>query len=114
MRIDAGRFTVRLAETDEDVAAAQRLRYKVFVEEMNAQTSPEDAELRRERDEFDSYFDHLILIDNEAQHDDPLDFVAGVYRLLRGEAAANRSLLGGDGGGRDFAAAARCASVAWF
>lgn len=88
MRIDAGRFTVRLAETDEDVAAAQRLRYKVFVEEMRAKASPEDTALRRERDEFDAYFDHLILIDNEAEHEDPLDYVAGVYRLLRGEVAA--------------------------
>ncbi len=88
MRIDAGRFTVRLAETDEDVAAAQRLRYKVFVEEMDASASSEDAALRRERDEFDAYFDHLILIDNEADYEDPLDYVAGVYRLLRGEIAA--------------------------
>jgi len=86
--IDAGRFTVRLAETDEDGAAAQRLRYKGFVEEMNANASAEDTALRRERDEFDAYFDHLILIDNEAEHQDPLDYVAGVYRLLRGEVAA--------------------------
>lgn len=89
MRIDAGRFTVRLAETEEDVAAAQRLRYKVFVEEMQAAASPEDTALRRERDAFDAYFDHLILIDNEAEPDDPLDYVAGVYRLLRGAVAKN-------------------------
>lgn len=88
MRIDAGRFTVRLAETEEDVAAAQRLRYVVFVEEMGASASPEDAALRRERDSFDEHFDHLLLIDNEAKPDDPLDGVAGVYRLLRGTVAA--------------------------
>ena len=87
MRIDAGRFTVRLAESETDIAAAQRLRYRVFVEEMGASATPEDAELRRERDSFDQFFDHLILIDTEAEHDDPLDYVAGVYRLLRGEVA---------------------------
>ena len=87
MRIDAGRFTVRLAESDEDVAAAQRLRYRVFVEEMGAKTSPEDAALRMERDAFDQHFDHLLLIDNEAEPEDPLDGVAGVYRLLRGAIA---------------------------
>lgn len=87
MRIDAGRFTVRLAESEEDVAAAQRLRYRVFVEEMGAKPSPEDAALRRERDRFDEFFDHLLLIDNESQPDDPLDGVAGVYRLLRGKVA---------------------------
>lgn len=84
MRIDAGRFTVRLAESDEDVAAAQRLRYRVFVEEMGATPSPDDRALRRERDAFDPYFDHLLLIDNHAKPADPLDGVAGVYRLLRG------------------------------
>lgn len=87
MRIDAGRFTVRLAESDEDVAAAQRLRYRVFVEEMGAKPSAEDAEVRRERDAFDEHFDHLLLIDNEVTPEDPLDGVAGVYRLLRGAVA---------------------------
>ncbi|QIE54682.1 GNAT family N-acetyltransferase [Pikeienuella piscinae] len=87
LRIDAGRFTVRLAESDEDVAAAQRLRYRVFVEEMGATPSPDDRALRRERDAFDPYFDHLLLIDNHAKPADPLDGVAGVYRLLRGDVA---------------------------
>ena len=87
MRIDAGRFTVRLAENDDDVAAAQRLRYRVFVEEMGARASAADAAERRERDQFDEHFDHLLLIDNEVDHDDPLDGVAGVYRLLRGAVA---------------------------
>lgn len=87
MRIDAGRFTVRLAENDDDVAAAQRLRYRVFVEEMGATPSDEDRALRRERDSFDPFFDHLLLIDNESKPEDPLDGVVGVYRLLRGEVA---------------------------
>ncbi len=87
MRIEAGRFTVRLAETEEDVAAAQRLRFKVFVEEMGAHASEQERAQRRERDEFDPYFDHLLLIDNESASDDPLDAVAGVYRLMTGTMA---------------------------
>ena len=90
MRIDAGRFTVRLAETEDDVAAAQRLRYRVFVEEMGATPSPEDAAIRRERDRFDDFFDHLLLIDNNATPEDPMDGVAGVYRLLRGKVAREK------------------------
>ncbi|MEM8753631.1 MAG: GNAT family N-acyltransferase [Pseudomonadota bacterium] len=90
MRIDAGRFVVRLAETEEDVAAAQRLRYRVFVEEMGAKPRPEDEALRRERDDFDEHFDHLLLIDSEAEPEDPLDGVAGVYRLLRGAVARDK------------------------
>jgi putative hemolysin len=87
MRIDAGRFTVRLAESDDDVAAAQRLRYRVFVEEMGATPSPEDAEIRRERDRFDPHFEHLLLIDNESDDPEVERGVVGAYRLLRGSRA---------------------------
>jgi len=83
MRIDAGRFTVRLAESDEDVAAAQRLRYRVFVEEMGATPDPADAAERRERDRFDPWCDHLLLIDSESDEADVERGVVGVYRLLR-------------------------------
>lgn len=87
MRIEAGRFTVRLAETEADVAAAQRLRYRVFCEEMGATPAPEDEACRRERDSFDPYFDHLLLIDNETANPDVEAGVVGVYRLMRGDQA---------------------------
>jgi putative hemolysin len=87
LRIEAGRFTVRLAESERDVAAAQRLRYRVFVEEMGAVATPEEHAERREVDEFDPYFDHLLLIDNECAGADPLDCVVGAYRLMTGTMA---------------------------
>lgn len=87
MRIEAGRFTVRLAENDADVAAAQRLRYRVFVEEMGATASPDDARARRESDRFDPYFEHLLLIDNECTDPDIELGVVGVYRLMRDDNA---------------------------
>jgi len=87
MRIDAGRFTVRLAEDEADVAAAQRLRYRVFVDEGGAHTSPEDAAERRERDRFDPYFEHLLLIDQECENPDLERGVVGVYRLMRRDRA---------------------------
>jgi len=83
MRIDAGRFTVRLAEDERDVAAAQRLRYRVFVEEMGAVPSPGEAADRRERDRFDPYFEHLLLIDTQCTDPDRERGVVGVYRLMR-------------------------------
>ena len=86
MKVDVSRFEVRLAKSDEDIAAAQRLRYKVFVEEMGAQASPEEHTARQERDKFDPYFEHLLLIDKQSSGD-PLDKVCGVYRLMRGSAA---------------------------
>ena len=87
MRIDAGRYTVRLAESEEDVAAAQRLRYRVFVDEMGATPHPEHAGERRESDRFDAWCDHLLLIDNESAEADVERGVVGVYRLLRGARA---------------------------
>ncbi|MEC9435290.1 MAG: GNAT family N-acyltransferase [Pseudomonadota bacterium] len=82
MQIDAGRFTVRLARDEADIAGAQRLRYRVFVEELGASASADEQALRREIDEYDAHFEHLILIDNESASDDPLDRVAGAYRLM--------------------------------
>lgn len=87
MRIKVGRFLLRLAESEEDVRAAQRLRYAVFVEELGAKTSEEGRAARLEIDAYDPFCEHLILIDEEAHPEDPLDKVVGVYRLLRGSEA---------------------------
>ncbi len=87
MDVARDRFEVRLAETEEEVVCAQRLRYKVFVEEMGATPSAEDARDRLERDIFDPHFDHLILLDREYTPEDQLDRVIGVYRLMRKDAA---------------------------
>ena len=61
MTISAGRFTARLAETDDDIRAAQRLRYRVFVEEMGAnryagttRRTPRNRPLRRDMRSSDS------------------------------------------------------------
>lgn len=78
-------FTVKLATNAAELRAAQRLRYRVFVQELGAKTDASSAALGLERDAFDPYFDHLILIDNSC---DTPDNVAGVYRLLRGDVAA--------------------------
>ena len=87
MLVDAGRFVVRLAETADEVAAAQRLRYRVFVEEMGATAVPADVAARRERDRFDPYFDHLLLIDRDCADDDLELGVVGVYRVMLGARA---------------------------
>jgi putative hemolysin len=92
MKIDSGRYTVRLAENDADVAAAQALRYAVFVDEMGAKPSPEDKAERRERDRFDPHCQHLLLVDNNIDTDIDTDAarngrVVGVYRLLHGSTA---------------------------
>lgn len=80
------KFTLKLAETPEELKAAQRLRYKVFVEELGGHGDMVDDENRLEKDRFDSYFDHLILIDENLQAA-PIDQVVGVYRLLPSDRA---------------------------
>ena len=88
MTIDASRYRVKLAETEAERAGAQRLRYRVFVEEMGARASAEERAARREWDDFDPFFDHLVLLSLDAGIVDPLDRVVGAYRLLRSEVAA--------------------------
>jgi putative hemolysin len=74
-------FTLRLAQDARDLQAAQRLRYRVFVEELGADGPLVDHAAQLERDDFDPIFDHLLLIDTRR---DPasLEDVVGVYRLL--------------------------------
>ncbi|MEO0387253.1 MAG: GNAT family N-acyltransferase [Pseudomonadota bacterium] len=78
--LDRKRYEVRLARSSLDVRAAQRLRYRVFVEEMGATATEADHRARLECDRFDPIFDHLLLIDQTVA--DPLDRVVGAYRLL--------------------------------
>lgn len=87
MKIDLGRYRVQIARTETERMAAQRLRYRVFVEELGAKATPEEHAARREWDRFDPWFDHLILVDLRETSPDPLDAVVGVYRLLRDEVA---------------------------
>ena len=81
---DRKKFTVRLAETEEEVLASQQLRYRVFVEEMGAQVDAKSTRDRVEQDAFDPYFDHLVLID---EHASGSDRIVGTYRLLKGDIA---------------------------
>ena len=60
MDVAEGRFEVRIASSEEEIVSAQRLRYRVFVEEMGADPNPADAEARLERDAFDPFFDHIL------------------------------------------------------
>jgi L-ornithine Nalpha-acyltransferase len=87
MTADATPYALRLAATDQDLKAAQRLRYEVFVVELGGDGPLVDHEARLERDAFDPYFDHLVLVDLRR---DPagLDHVIGAYRVLPGDRRA--------------------------
>ena len=74
-------LTVRLAASENDLLAAQKLRYRVFVQEMGGNGSLVDHVAGLERDRFDAVFDHLLLID-ENRDAAACDHVVGAYRLL--------------------------------
>jgi putative hemolysin len=75
---------LRLATSEQDVLGAQRLRYRVFVEELGGDGTHVDHVGRFERDAFDDYADQLVLID-PLREEGQLDHVVGVYRLLRSD-----------------------------
>lgn len=74
-------FSVKIAETDAELRAAQALRYDVFVRELGGGGVMVDHEQGLEMDRFDPFFDHMLVTDNKAGQ------VVGVYRLLRGAQA---------------------------
>lgn len=77
-----GEFELRLASGPEDLRAAQVLRYAVFVEELGGDGPLVDHAAGLERDEYDAFYDHLMLIHRDS------DAVVGVYRLMRDDRAA--------------------------
>ncbi|MFV2052727.1 GNAT family N-acetyltransferase [Aliiroseovarius sp. YM-037] len=86
MKVADPKFEIRLAQREPDLLAAQRLRYDVFVDELGGDGELVDHDKRLERDAFDPFYDHLILIDKRRSEAE-LDHVIGVYRLLLGEKA---------------------------
>lgn len=68
------RLTVRLAQSADEVRQAQKLRYRIFGEEMGARLA--SAEMGIDCDDYDELCDHLIVL-NQASGE-----VIGTYRML--------------------------------
>jgi putative hemolysin len=81
-------FTITWASNAEEIKEAQRLRYKVFAEEMGANL-PVNAQ-GLDVDEFDDYCDHLLIRDQESLK------VVGTYRVLPPHKAAEIGRLYSD------------------
>lgn len=73
-------LSLQLATTTHDIAAAQRLRHRVFVEEMGARAASQDR--GREQDFFDPWCEHVIVRDRSSGD------VVGTCRLLTAKNAA--------------------------
>jgi putative hemolysin len=73
------KLAMSLARTEGEVREAQRLRYKVFAEEMGAKM-PVHAD-RIDEDRYDRYCEHLLVRDSDT------GVVVGTYRILSPEQA---------------------------
>lgn len=76
----ARNLTVRLAQGDADVAAAQRLRWEIFCAGLGAGSKASDT---RDVDPYDALCDHLLVEDSGR--------AVGTYRLLRKSIATAHS-----------------------
>lgn len=79
--LKAGNLEVRLAQSEEDIKAAQHLRYEVFYEECGAQPDETMARLKRDISPIDDFCDVLLVIDHTHNK------VVGTYRFMLREAA---------------------------
>lgn len=79
---------LRLARDPAEIEAAQRLRYRVFYEEMGAVPTPAMRASRIDADAFDAVAEHLVVIDLAVRGRRPS--VVGCYRVLRESVARGR------------------------
>ena len=72
---------LRLARDTGEIEAAQRLRYRVFYEEMGAIPTPAMRARGIDVDPFDALAEHLVVVDLDGDGHRPC--VVGCYRMLR-------------------------------
>jgi putative hemolysin len=85
---DAPRYSLLVAHGNQEVVAAQKLRYEVFAEEMGAHLNSPEPGL--DVDHFDEFCDHLVV------RDDRTGEIVGCYRMLPPERAAQAGSLYSD------------------
>ncbi|MEX0921495.1 MAG: GNAT family N-acyltransferase [Rhodovibrionaceae bacterium] len=76
---------IRLAESEEEIEASQRLRYRIFVEEMAAKATDARRGSGRESDSYDPFCEHLLVFDLDRCTGPQGDAagVVGTYRFMR-------------------------------
>jgi len=84
-----GPLEVRLARKKSEIRRAQRLRYKVFYEEMSATPNALAILSRRDEDSYDPIFDHLLVVDcaDQGKGRWRRSKIVGTYRVLRQDVA---------------------------
>lgn len=75
--MSAGRYDVRLAQSDDEIRSAQKLRYEVLFRESGGKITPEMLNTEREEDEWDEIAYHVVVVDTRADNR-----VVGTVRLV--------------------------------
>ena len=75
--LNAGHYGVRLAQDEQEIQAAQHLRYEVLFRESGGRATPEMLNSQREEDEWDAIAYHVIVVDKKQN-----DRVVGTIRLV--------------------------------
>lgn len=74
-----GSLEVRLAQSEAELVMAQRLRYRIFCEEMGASANQEVQTQKRDFDKFDDACNHVLVLDHTRPEGEK---VVGTYRIL--------------------------------
>ncbi len=87
-----GDLTLRQAMTAEEVIACQRLRYRIFYEELHAKPDAAARAARIDADRYDAICDHLVVVHHGSRNSaDAIRLgdgeLVGTYRLLRQDVA---------------------------
>lgn len=79
--MSAGHYDVRLAKSEQEIHAAQKLRYEVLFKESGGRVTKEMLNTEREEDEWDAVAYHVVVVDRKKDHQ-----VVGTVRLVSNEA----------------------------
>lgn len=81
-----GSLETRLAISKDEIMAVQKIRYRVFVEEMGARIPLDAMASKRDFDQYDDQCDHLLVIDRTIAGS-TIDQIVGTYRLMQQDTA---------------------------
>jgi len=82
--MSAGRYDVRLANSEEEIEDAQKLRYEVLFKESGGRITREMLNTEREEDEWDQIAYHVVVVDRKSD-----DHVVGTVRLVSSDALSD-------------------------
>ena len=89
MKLYQKRFEIRFTQNKNELIESQKLRHKVFIEEMGGSKKNLSAVSNLETDKFDEFCRHLIIIDHKNSKQFPNGKIIAVTRLMLTEDSRN-------------------------